>query len=257
MTTMAFELVPILDQMSALYEKPISVARFQDYLRLLTGGRNDNLELAIGAYNPMAKAHVPAKLNELRRLNAEQLAAQVLQRLNDQLPLPADRTLKVVLNLADDLLGGWTNGHTTDFDSKFRNGPLLKRNFCTPIFWTSEDFTEEKITQRTLAYCARTIYQLQHSHPVTLAQHLAQEVFVAQLASETSGPPPDDLPRFYQQHQDSDSYHLIFNFFYGDNASASLGMLTFGPSGALPGFGYAAQLAKTAGHPGKSPKMPR
>jgi hypothetical protein len=253
---MGFELLPILDQMSELYAKPISVARFHDYLHLLTGGRKDDLAVPIGGYNPMAKAHVPAKLNELRGLKAEQVAARALGQLNDQLPLPAGCTIKVVLSLADDLMGGWTNFYTTDYDSKFKTAPLLRRNFCTPTFWTSELFSEEKIAQRVLAYCVRSAYQLQHSQPITLAQHVAQEKFVAQWADEASWSPPN-LLHYYQQYLDSDGYHLIFNFFYGDEASASLEMPTFGISGTRPGFGFASQLAKAAGHPGKSPKTPR
>jgi hypothetical protein len=65
------------------------------------------------------------------------------------------------------------------------------------------------------------------------------------------------LLHYYQQYLDSDGYHLIFNFFYGDEASASLEMPTFGIAGTRPGFGFASQLAKAAGHPGKSPKTPR
>ena len=33
---------------------------------------------------------------------------------------------------------------------------------------------------------------------------------------------------FYQEHQHSEDHALIFNFFYGDDASASLGYTQFG-----------------------------
>jgi hypothetical protein len=43
---------------------------------------------------------------------------------------------------------------------------------------------------------------------------------------------------FYNNHQESDNYHIIFNFFFGDVASKSLEFATYGIKEEMAGFGY-------------------
>ena len=44
---------------------------------------------------------------------------------------------------------------------------------------------------------------------------------------------------FYKKNRNSDHYNLIFNFFYGDEASKSLEFPTFGINSEINGFDYA------------------
>jgi len=243
---MQFELVPILSVMEELYETPISPARFKEYLAKLQGGTKGDMVLPIGGFNPMAKEHILEKIHELQALEAEDLIRKTLVELNAKQQDQPSTFIKVVLNLADDLKGGWTNHYTTDFDSKFKINALVVRNFCTPYFWTSEDYTATSIERKTLEYAYRTIYWKQNPKPQTLADHFAQEVFVQQQITPTNTIPDTtdwrEVEELYQTFKDSDDYSLLFNFFYGDEASASLGYATFG-MGERAGFEYARIVA--------------
>jgi hypothetical protein len=237
---MKFEVLPTIDIMLDLYEKPRSMERFSAYIKTLQGGTKDDLVVPIMSFNPMAKEHAIQKLLELKNLDAEQIMQDTLPELNAELKNEKDNsTFQVALNLSDDLKGGWTNRYTSDYDSKFKLGALVNRKFCTPIFWTSENFSEESIRERTLEYAYRTIYWLKHPKPKTLEEHVAQEKFAVQKTNRDQKIDTSESEAFYKTHRDSEDYHIIFNFFYGDAASKSLAFPTFGMSGIMPGFDYA------------------
>jgi hypothetical protein len=243
---MSFELLPMLHTMLDLYRKPRSIERFREYLATLQGDTKGDMALPISGFNPMAKEHVLHKLEELMALDAERLMqialADVNAKTKDLLPVAP---VRVVLNLADDLHGGWTNRYTTDYDSKFKISALVSRSFCAPYFWTSESFTPDLIQLRTKAYAFRTIYWLTHSRPKTLKEHVAQEAFVAKNAGATHlyQISAEHLREFYEIHQQEDNYNVIFNFLYGDDACISLGFPIFGNPENTSGFDFAASLA--------------
>lgn len=225
---MTFELLPVLDIMLNLYQKPRSNDRFQEYLKILRGNTKDDLIMPIGGFNPMAKEHILDKLYELKALNAEAIIQDVAALLNEKKLIYTEKKYKIALNLSDDLMGGWTNRFTTDFDSKFKINALVKRQFCTPIFWTSESFNELLIRQRTFEFALRTIYWLEKPKPITLREFVEQEQFVIQNSPISEQMPLSDaLKNFYLKHSESDNYHLIFNYFYGDDASNQLGFPLF------------------------------
>ena len=227
-----------------LYAKPRSKERFQEYISMLQDGKKGDLTLPIVGFNPMAKEHILQKLTELKDLKAEQVIQDTLKSINIRLTDEQDqRTFKVVLNLADDLKGGWTNLYTTDYDSKFKINALVSRSFCTPFFWTSESYTEQLIRNRTLEYAFRTIYWLTNPKPKTLKDHIEQEIYVAEMSKiDSDNLDSNDfelLDNFYSKYQESEDYGIVFNFFYGDNASKSLEFSTHGITGKANGFDYA------------------
>jgi hypothetical protein len=225
---MTFELLPVLDLMMDFYQKPIGNNRFQEYLKILRGNTKDDLVMPISGFNPMAKDHVFDKLVALKTLDVERVMRDVLDRLNEKIKGKNERNFKVVFNVCDDLLGGWTNRYTTDFDSKFKINALINRQFCTPIFWSSEPYNVDLIKQRTIEYALRTIYWLEKSEPLSLREHVEQEQFVIQNSTEFKQIPQlEKYKEFYLEHSDSDNYLLIFNFFYGDEASQLLGFPVF------------------------------
>lgn len=243
---MPFELQPVLDLMQDLYEQPRSGGRFQDYLANLQGNTKGDMALPIAGFNPMAKDHILQKIAALKALNAEAIMADTLSDFNSRITGNLSRAIQVVPNLADDLKGGWTNHYTTDFASKFQLNALVSRNFCTPYFWSSESYTEALIRSRTLQYASRTLYWLQHERPKTLADFVAQEVFVCQQGGHQSPLRKEDfqeIAAFYQANQAADDYNLLFCFFYGDEAAASLAYPTFGIT-EQTGFAYAQLLAQ-------------
>lgn len=235
---MKFTLIPILEKMAQLYSKPISGARFQEYLGMLQGDAKDDLVLPIGGYNPMAQSHVLDKSNELQKLDAEAIMRDTLRSIT----FSHAQDIQVVLNLADDLKGGWTNRFTTDYESKFKLNALVSRSFCTPFFWSSEVYSEVLIRERTLAYVYRTLYWLNHPKPLTLHDHISQEAWVQKQMNIPAKNVSSELSQFYLKHKDSEAHDIIFNFLYGDEASASLGYRCYGIT-ANAGFKHAQGLA--------------
>jgi hypothetical protein len=225
---MNFELLPILDLMLKFYQKPRDADRFQEYLKILRGNTKDDLVMPIGGFNPMAKDHVFDKLLVLKTLDVETIMQDVLDRLNEKMKGENDLKFKVAFNVCDDLLGGWTNRFTTDYDSKFKINALVKRQFCTPIFWSSESYDVDLIKKRTIEYALRTSYWLEKPKPNSLREHVEQEQFVIQNSTEFKQIPQlEKYKDFYIEHLESDNYPLIFNFFYGDEASQLLGFPVF------------------------------
>ncbi len=238
--------MPILYKMYQLYQQPANMDRFNAYKKLLIGNTNNDMEVPISAYNPMAKEHVLEKMDELKKLHAEQLIQHTLAELNEEILYINDTDIsRVVPGVSDDLKGGWTNRYTSDYDSKFKLNALIQRKFCTPIFWTSEIYTEEKIISRTREYCYRTIYWLTKAKPTTLEDHIIQEKTVMQQSKSKPNTDFDfeTLNAFYQLHKHSTNYNTIFNFLYGDAAAESLGKQTSGIKEAFAGYGFAQILS--------------
>ena len=216
---MIFQAVPILDKMLELYKMPLSRERFNNYISMLQGNSKGDLELPISGYNPMAKEHINQKIVELQELNAEEIVKNTLDDINQSKPSNTGKIIKVVINIADDLKGGWTNHYTTDFDSKFKLNALVERNFCTPYFWSSENYSEELIIARTKEYAFRTVYWKNNPKLETLKDYVNQERFVQSNVNQRIENSSDDflvLKMYFDEYQNSDDYNRIFNFFYGD-----------------------------------------
>ncbi|EQA44631.1 hypothetical protein LEP1GSC050_1983 [Leptospira broomii serovar Hurstbridge str. 5399] len=173
---MQFEILPILDQMIELYQKPINMDRFRRYLNLALNEDKSDIELPILNFNPMAKEHILNKCIELRNLHAEKILQEEIRNCNSkQSKIPTSRTIKVSIAVADDIAGSWTNRYSTDYSSKFETSPLLNRNFCTPLFFASESLQPKLFRLRCKEYILRTIFQIEHGDPKTLGQHIEQE----------------------------------------------------------------------------------
>ena len=124
---MTFQLLPTIDIMMKLYQKPRTFDRFQEYIDTLQGASKGGFALPISGFNPMAKEHALEKLQVLKELKAEAIIESVSQDLNKtEKHVYVNRDFKIALNLCDDAQGGWTNRFTSDYDSKFKiTGYLL------------------------------------------------------------------------------------------------------------------------------------
>lgn len=239
---MPFALLPVLAAMRAVYAQPPPAARFQAYLRLLHGPTQADLAMPVQHFNPMAKAALVARIEELLALQAEQVVAEALPALNELAPA-GEPALQVALNLADDAHGNWTNHYTTDFANKFDLRATLKRRFCTPLVWSSEVFSTELIRHRTRAQAWRCRYQLAHPAPTTLAEQVAQETYVArQLGAPATAPPEPAARAAYEQHRAATDAATLLAFFYGDEAARQLGHRPLGGLGPGAGFALARAL---------------
>ena len=244
---MKFELVNILQKISELYKLPKTKERFDKYLFILQGNTKDELLLPIAGFNPMGNELATNQLEQLIQLNAEDIAGDEILKINSTLNTNDNRTIQVGLNLVDDVEGSWSNYYTTDYKSKFEIESLLKRNFCTPHFWTNEILTEEIIRQRVRAYIYRTLFWIKNKKPETLADCLEQEIYVQTHSSNNTNSFEEhnfsEIEKFYQKHFKSADYNLKFNFFYGDQASKQLEYSQYGIK-EKDGFEYAKFISQ-------------
>ncbi|MBX2815165.1 MAG: hypothetical protein KTR24_04180 [Saprospiraceae bacterium] len=244
---MHFVLLPVLEKMYAFYEKPRSAERFSKYLALLQGSSKEELQLPIMGFNPMAKDHVLRQLEALLHMDAEGIAASTVDACNaSRQHHGSQREITVVLNLADDVGGAWTNRFSTDYDSCFKLNPYLRRNFCTPFLWVSENYTPNTIRTTINESLHRSIYQSENDQPVTLMEHVVQECFVATNVHTTNGTTLTvrdftQYADFLKTHSASADFSIIFSFLYGDQACRNLGMKTHGLSIPYGGFRYCRQ----------------
>jgi hypothetical protein len=239
-----FTLLPVLDIMIDFYKKPPNPTRFQDYLNLLSPNRKDVI-LPISAYNPMAKDHVLLQLEVLKTLNTEGVMQTVISKVNAQIG-GGEFGFQVALVLADDLKGGWTNRILTDYKSKFEDGfNQEKRPFCTPFFWSSEDFDIEKIERRVEAYLWRTVFQVENGFNKTLLHHIQQEAFVKKKMNitEINYEEGDLVQELFDNNKLNTSEPFILAFLYGDDAVEHLGHRVIGAFEDM-GFLMARQLVQ-------------
>ena len=76
---MKLEFVPLLQVQRELYRIPRGRERFEEYLRMMLSEDRANVQLPpLIIVNPMAKDHVPARLDGLLALHAEGVAAQAV-----------------------------------------------------------------------------------------------------------------------------------------------------------------------------------
>ncbi len=241
-----FRLRKLLSEIKDFYSKPASAERFKEYLAKLQGGTKGELVLPIVGFNPMAKDHILTKIVELEKLDAEDIMQETINEFNATLKDSSSDEFTVILNIADDLKGGWTNYYAADFDSKFKLNAFVERQFCVPYFWTSETFSKEMIKVRTKEYLSRTLYRIHNPQPFSLADHFAQEVMVSRASDNYSVDyTPSDYKKiesYYLEHKDSEEHDRILNFFYGNDGSYSLGYKTY-ISRNIQGFEYARILA--------------
>jgi len=245
---MRFVLLPLIDIMLEYYSLPRGFERFREYISLLTGGSGDDMKLPIGGFNPMGKEHVTEKLIELKNLEAENIIANILDKMNPEFEdNDSSDEYKVSISLADDLKGGWTNRYTTDYQHKFNTSAFIKRKFITIQFWTSDVISKELIEARTRESIYRLIYQLKFPRQETLEEHIQQEAFVNEKLDSVAGIKTGDVDyykTFYFEHKDSTDYPLIFNFLYGDRAAENLGYKPIGIKDDFAGFFLVAELGK-------------
>lgn len=243
---MKFQVKPVLQQMADLYEISRGPKRFDRYLSMLQGKTKGDMVMPIAGYNPMGNAHVQQRIQELISLEAETLIADNLSLINSKYSqVLKGQVFDLVVNLSDDLGGAWTNRFTSHYTNTFNFGPIAKRNFCIPYFWTSDQaFSESMIIIRMQKAIFRTIYFLKNGKPTTLEDHVLQEAFVNRELKINSNYEDESLTEnlnFYKVNKDSKDYNLIFNFFYGDEAAAKLNYRTYGFA-ELNGFQFAGSL---------------
>jgi hypothetical protein len=240
---MNLEYVQLLQVQRDLYKLPRGFERFQEYLRTMIDEGSGDLKLPLPALNPMGKDHVPLFLDRLLDIDADgqgrnaTIAAEVHLRAEPG-------AYKVCLVASDDLLGGWTNRYTSEFDYRFRQRAYYKRRWIAALLWTSESYTTELIQQEVMACIFRGAYIQRHNEAHTLGEMLRQEGTVM-TQSGVTGPTLDQEDLEYTREvlapylERTDLPTLIAALF-GDTAARQLG---YSPMGLSPRAGLALALA--------------
>jgi len=244
---MKFKLIKVLPKIRDLYKLPRTKKRFDTYLQLLQGESKSDMILPIAGYNPMGKELATEKIEQLIHLKAEALVEKELQTINKIIPTKDKRIIQVAINLIDDVEGAWSNQYATDYKSKFELATLVKRNFCTPCFWTSETLTESIISKRVREYLYRTLFCIEKGPPKTLAACLEQEIYVQTNSNEDGVSMGEndfsEIEKLYELFSESTDYAIKFNFFYGDKVSKQLAYPLYGVK-EMEGFKYAKFRSK-------------
>ncbi|HMQ47095.1 MAG TPA: hypothetical protein PKA00_06480 [Saprospiraceae bacterium] len=245
---MRFQSLEVLDKMRQLYQLPRTRERFDKYLYMLQGDVKKDIILPIAAFNPMGKELALQQLEQLIACDAEGKVQHIVAQINPKIPYLENRTIQVAINLVDDVEGAWSNFYDTDYKSKFEIDALLKRNFCTPLFWTSEPISEAMVAQRIQEYIYRTIFWVENGKPQTLQELFKQEVYVKTNGSNERTALNDEaiclMKSYYEKNLESMDYLFNLNYFYGDEGSKDLNYKAYGMI-KNGGFEYAKYIANT------------
>src|SRR5262245_997426 len=190
---MKIEYVRLLQIQRGLDDLPRGFERLQDYLRTMVDSHTGDLALPLVPMNPMGREHVPARLDDYLRLDADGVAERAVSGLVDRYP-DVSASFKVGLVIADDLKGGWTNRYTSEFSYRFETRALHKRGWLLGILWTSEIPSAGVAADEARMAVCRAVYLERHGPAHSLGDMLAQEGFAAAMAGCTKPAlDPDDL----------------------------------------------------------------
>ncbi|MGD0969062.1 MAG: hypothetical protein ABR949_12350 [Candidatus Aquilonibacter sp.] len=235
------ELVPFLAQLRDLYTQPRGFARFQEYLNILRTETGE-MELPISNVNPMAKPHVLARVEELLALGAETVALEAARegsrRLGD-----LDEALRLILIVADDAAGGWTNRAFAEFAHRYESKHQVQRGWVVVMLWSSEKPSAGLVRRETLTTLYRTIDERKHGPVRKLREVMEREGRAMRFAAHERR--YDDvilraIREKIEPHLDSHAAPIVFAALYGDATAESLG---YPPLGIPDRGGYELALA--------------
>ncbi|MEM9266969.1 MAG: hypothetical protein AAGA46_15745 [Cyanobacteria bacterium P01_F01_bin.13] len=242
---MKVEYLPLLQIQRDLYSMPADHERFRTYLKTILNQEATDVDLMpLVTMNPMGKAHVATMLDTLLEMKADVVADQIVSDVTAQLT-DYSSTFKLGLVVADDLMGGWTNRYTTEFNARFNLSASLKRNWLTGILWTSESPSLQKVREEALIPVYRAVYMQQHGMATTLQEMLAQEGYAMAMAGcQSPSLSEDDMAYTYEviaPHLSTQDHPIIIACLFGDRAAHSLG---YKPQGLSDRAGFAMALAQ-------------
>jgi hypothetical protein len=240
---MNLEFVPLLQLQRDLYAIPRGLERFQAYLKTMLNADASDIELLpLSILNPMGKDHIPALLDALLSMQADQIAAAAIAEVSQQFERDPGR-FKLGLIVADDQLGGWTNRYTSEFSARFELEASLKRGWLTGILWSSETPSGQRVREAALTPVYRAAYQQRQGTPRTLQAMLQQEGYALSMAGcQQPQLAPDDLVytrEMIAPYLSTQDYPTIFACLFGDRAAQALG---YRPRGLSDDAGLALAL---------------
>jgi hypothetical protein len=242
---MRLSFLPLLRIQRDLYALPRGMERFREYIKTMTDPETGDLALPLVAMNPMGKDHVPALIDEYLALDAERIAASVVEDVRRTTALAvAERKYKVCLVVSDDLKGGWTNRWASEFGHRIEGAAITKRGWLTGILWTSEPASVDNVREAVLTSIYRAEYLQSHAAPKTLGGMLEQEGY-AMARAGCAKPALEDEDLAYTRtvitpHLDATDRATVIACLFGDTAANALG---YPPQGLSERAGLALALS--------------
>ena len=232
--------VPLLGVQRDLYRIPRGRERFEQYLQTMIDASTGDIRFPLVAMNPMAKEHVPALLDRLIELGADNIGGAATREIDD-----IGRDLRVTTVVSDDLIGGWTHRFAAEFSSRFETKPLLERGWIVAMLWSSETPAVDRVQQSVAAAIRRVEFILKHGFASTLAERMSQEGYA--LASAGVEMPDVDLEHLravIAPLLQATDMRTAIECLFGDVGARSLG---FTERGLPENAGLALALAEEKG----------
>jgi hypothetical protein len=245
---MPLEYIPLLNTQREIYDVPLGLERFKNYLKTIVGSSEDDIELApLAAMNPMAKDHAKVYLEKLIALDADEVARTALAEFKSRIYVLDGFDIKASLVVCDDVKGGWTNRYLNEakYLLDFSKTNFLKRPWLAVPCWTSEDISSDQLRKNTLAALYRLAYMFQHK-AVTLGEVMLQEGYALMFAGDSRWLEHDDLEytrNVIEPYLETTLFPLQFACLYGDEIAKSVGYQPLGLSHRA-GFALALDDAK-------------
>jgi len=223
--------VKLLQLQRDLYNLPRGPERFQHYLDTLV--KDDDLALPLAAMNPMAKEHIPARLDELIVLGADSIAADATAEATQRLNTTND--YRVTLVLVDDVAGGWTDRQSIEIRQYTAQPDAeLKRGWRSVLLWATDPPTPDAIRSAVLTTLCRTEHLAQHPTPTTLREYLSwvgtERAFATPEPASVDTAELEYTRVVLESQLESTDFPTIFTSLYGDTHARRLGYPPLGLS---------------------------
>lgn len=246
---MELEFVPLLHVQRDLYRLPRGMERFRSYLDTMVDATTGDLALPLVAMNPMGKDHVPALLDSLIDLRADDLAGAAVDiaraRLTD---VPG--SFKVGLVVADDAHGAWTNRYASEYSHRFEEMAMYTRGWIVGIVWTSESPDEATVHREVMTAVYRAAHIGRHGPAKTLRGMLGQEgAAMVWAGCVEPALDPEDLAytrEVIKPLLDATDRATVMACLFGDEAAIALG---YRPQGLSRRAGLALALEQAQSNP--------
>ncbi|MBV7334322.1 hypothetical protein KFU94_40025 [Chloroflexi bacterium TSY] len=244
--------IPTLQVLQELYEKPRDMDRFQWYLRQMLGENEEgeqDVVLPIAAANPMGREHCLAAVNALIEIGAEAVAQQSFEEASYSFAdLP--QTVHAVINLLDDIGGGWTNRYLSEGSFRIVTDPrtmqaLQKRPIVLVACWSSETYQPADIRAEARAALYRYVHLQRQGVPSTLQQIMTMDGLARAFAGVRPQLDQDELSYTAEVIAPfllSTNYAEQFACLFGDEAARNVG---YTPQGVAPYAGFELALQET------------
>jgi len=240
---MRIEVVPALRAQRDLLELPRGMERFDAYVKTMIDP-NDRVILPLQTFNPMSREHVAEVLDGLLDMGAEEIATDAARDADRRIG-GIERPMRILIVVADDARGGWTDRSITDYEFRFTKKAMLGEGWVQVIQWSSEGAYGERIHRDVQAQMYRTMYLDRFGLPKTLGEMIRQEGMASVFAGSSEWDlPADDLEytrETINAHLESQDRGVHFACLYGDEAATSCG---YAPLGFSRWAGFAAAYAE-------------